>query len=145
MTEAKLRHAEKHADAMERQRDELVTAKRLAEQRTADLEKQLDEANADAQTKQRRIDEMSKLVEKTIVMEEQLNARRDETIEHRVKAEQLEKRLTDQSATLERTRTDLNNANQINAELSAKIEQAERVLAANRQRSEAQTVLDAAA
>ena len=88
--------------------------------------------------------EMSTIVEKTIGMEEQLAARRDASIEDRVRAERFEKQLGETRDTLEEALTDLNNTRQINNELEAEIDQARRIVAANRQRVDAQAVLDQA-
>lgn len=142
--ETRLEETRRELHAMTAQRDEFGSARRVADTRVDALEKELAQARSDLQGKARQIDEMGAIVSRTIVAEEKLRSRHDEMIEHRAKAEHLEKRLTDQSATLEQTRTDLNNERQIRNELEAEVERARTIVAANKQRSEAQTILDAA-
>ena len=142
--EAKLEETRRELHAMTAQRDEFGSARRIADTRVDALEKELAQARSDLQGKARQIDEMGAIVSRTIVAEEKLRSRHDEAIEHRAAAERFEKQYKETAVALTECRTDLSNERQIRNELEAEVEQARAIVAANRQRVEAQAILDAA-
>ena len=140
--QARLEETQRELAARERQRDELVTEKRLADQRANQFEAEAEELREEIQVRQRRIDEMSRVVEKTIALQEKLDVHRDESIESRVRAERAEKLSTDTAAKLEAVKIQRNDLRQVNNDLNAEIEQARRIVEANRARVAAQALLD---
>ena len=143
-TQQLLEDTQRHAAAMERQRDDLASKVRIAEQRAGELEEEAHGLRDEIQVRQRRVDELSKVVETTVALQERLDAHRDQTVEYRVRAERAEKQAAAANEALTEARSTVNDLNQINGELQKQIDWAEKVKAAWLKRAEADAALDEA-
>ena len=144
LLQERLEDTQRHAAAMERQRDELVSKARLAEQRAGELEEEAVGLRDEIQVRQGRIDELSKVVQTTVALQERLDAHRDQTVEYRVRAERAEKQAATANVSLTEARSTVNDLNQINGELQKQIDWADKVKTAWLKRAEADAALDEA-